>query len=180
MKLIISLLALLLVFPTTLAGKPKSKTIPIDWKLTGSLIHVSEGAIIEVNLKGNPGSGTGRGLSVSGPPVMWDDLPPGNACVNFSVDPGGNPTGIPSGVNTVHAQFVGTFKDGSMIWGEAAPGGYACFSGFAYASYVILGGHKRFEGATGWMDFELEVLSNFSPMLVAAEIGVGTGEIYLP
>jgi hypothetical protein len=111
---------------------------------------------------------------------MYDELPPGNACVNFSVGPDGNPTGIPSGLITVNAQIVITFNDGSIIWGEAAPGGYACFSGFAYAPYVILGGHKRFEGATGWVDFELDVLSNFTPLLVAGESGLGTGEILLP
>jgi hypothetical protein len=54
MKLIIGLLALLLVFPTTLAGQSEFKTIPIDWNLAGSLIHVDEGAIIDVNLKGKP------------------------------------------------------------------------------------------------------------------------------
>lgn len=82
-------------------------------QLSGSLIHVDEGGLFDINLKGKPGSANGRGLAVTGAPVMYIDLPVDNVCADYS--PG------PSGVLIPVAEMTLTFKDGSMIWGEAAP-----------------------------------------------------------
>lgn len=171
MKQLILLLALLLVFPVATADK-KSKIKPIDMKLSGSLIHLDEGGLFDINLKGKPGPANGRGLAVTSAPVPYIDLPADNACANYS--PGD------SGVLIPVAQMTLTFKDGSMIWGEAAPGGYVCFSGFAYAPYVIMGGFKKYEGATGWVVFEIDTHRFGFPSLVTPETGIATGEIVLP
>jgi len=174
MKPLVLFLALLLVFPTALADKSKSKTKPIDMKLSGLLIHVDEGGLFTVELKGKPGAATGRGLAVTGPPVIHENLPVGHACRNLD-----SVLGV-SGAIITEAQMAMTFKDGSMIWGDAAPDGYVCYSGFAYAPYDILGGHKRFEGAEGWVVFEIDTQRLPDPSLVTVETGIATGEIILP
>jgi len=180
MKKFLVLLSLLLVLPFAQAGADESETgdgvVPIDFKLTGSLRHVDDfgRTIFDVDLKGKPGKATGRGVGVSGPPVLYDELPDGNACVDFSPEE--------SGIILMEAQVVMTFRDGSMIWGNASPGGYACFSGFAYAPYEIMGGSERFEGASGWVAFELDTYGfpPHLPLLVLPETGIGTGAIFLP
>lgn len=170
MKQLILLVALLLIFAPAFADK--SETQPIDMRVTGSLLHVDDGGLFDVNLKGAPGPGNGRGLSITGPNALYGELPEGNACADYS--PG------PSGRIITAAQMTITFKDGSMIWGDAAPGGYVCFSGFAYAPYVLMGGYGRFEGATGWVDFELDTHRFPTSYLVTPETGFATGEIVLP
>ena len=183
MKPLVFLLAVLLSLPTALAKGPKSKTIPIDGKISGSIIRLDEGGLFDVNMKGKPGSANGRGLSITGAPVVYDDLPDDNACANFSIDSNGNPTGAPSGMLILAAQMVMTFKDGSMIWAEApadGPVGYVCFSGFAFAPYKIMGGHKRFKDAGGWIVVELDTYRFGDPKLITPETGIATGEIVLP
>jgi hypothetical protein len=170
MKSLLLVLALLLVFPTTFAGK--SDIQPIDMRLSGSLIHLDEGGLFDINLKGTPGSANGRGLAITGAPVLHSELPEGNACIDFS--PG------PSGVYIIAAQMTMTFNDGSMIWGDAAPDGYVCFSGFAYAPYVLMGGFGRFQDASGWVAFEIDTHRFPSSYLVTPETGTATGEIILP
>lgn len=170
MKQLLVLLAMLLVFPMAFADKPSVE--PIDMKLSGSLIHVDDGGLFDINLKGTPGSANARGLAITGDPVMYDDLPEGNACIDYS--PG------PSGSYITAAQMTMTFNDGSMIWGDNGADGYVCFSGFAYAPYVLMGGFKRFEGATGWVVFEIDTHRFPTSFLVTPETGIGTGEIILP
>jgi len=170
MKQLLVLLAMLLVFPVAIAEKPSVE--PIDMKLSGSLIHVDDGGLFDINLKGTPGSANARGLAITGDPVMYDDLPEGNACIDLS--PG------PSGSYITQAQMTMTFNDGSMIWGDNGADGYVCFSGFAYAPYVLMGGFKRFEGATGWVVFEIDTYRFPTSFLVTPETGIGTGEIILP
>ena len=170
MKQLILLLTLLLVFGPVFAKD--SKNWPIDMRVSGSLIHVGGGGLFDVNLKGAPGVGSGRGMAMTSPPVSYGELPEGNACADFS--PG------PSGVIITAAQMAITFNDGSMIWGDAAPDGYVCFSGFAYAPYVLMGGLGRFEGATGWVDFELDTHAFPTSFLVTPETGIATGEIVIP
>ena len=106
---------------------------------------------------------------------MYGDLPAGNACVNLS--PG------PSGVILTEAQMAMTFRDGSMIWGNSPPEGYVCFvPAFAFAPYEIMGGTGRYEGATGWIVFELDTYGFPPPLprLATPETGIARGEIYLP
>ena len=144
--------------------------------LVGSVRHVDDfgRSVFDVDLKGKPGKAVGRGVAISSAPAMYDELPVGNDCIDFS--PG------PSGMNLTSAQMVLTFKDGSMIWGNSPPEGYACFSGFAYAPYDIMGGSGRFEGATGWIVVELDTYGFAPPLplLVTPETGIATGEIILP
>lgn len=170
MKQLLVLLAMLLVFPAAIAEKNSIE--PINMKLSGSLIHVDEGGLFEIQLKGTPGSANARGFAITGDPVMYDALPEGNACADFSPDP--------SGSFIIAAQMAMTFNDGSMIWGDNGVDGYVCFSGFAYAPYVLMGGFKRFEGASGWVVFEIDTYRFPTSFLVTAETGVANGEIVLP
>ena len=170
MKQLILLLVTLLVFPVALAEKPGIESI--DIKLSGSLIHLDAGGLFDINLKGNPGAANGRGLAVTGDPVMYEALPVDNGCTDYSPDP--------SGMYITEAQMTMTFNDGSMIWGDAGPDGYVCFSGFAYAPYVLMGGFKRFEGATGWVAFEIDTHRFPTSFLVTPETGIAIGEIILP
>jgi hypothetical protein len=144
----------------------------IDMQLSGSLIHVDEGGLFDINLKGSPGAANGRGLAVTGPPVLYAELPEENECADFGT--------VPSGAYITAAQMTMTFNDGSMIWGDAAPDGYVCYSGFAYAPYVIMGGFGRFEDATGWVAFEIDTHRFPTSYLVTPETGIATGEIVLP
>ena len=170
MKQLVLFVAFFLIFAPVFADK--TKTQPIDMRVSGSLIHIGGDGLFDVNLKGTPGAGNGRGLAITGPDVLYIDLPEGNACADFS--PG------PSGRIITAAQMTITFNDGSMIWGDAAPDGYVCFSGFAYAPYVLMGGYGRFEGATGWVDFELDTHRFPTSYLVTPETGIAIGEIVIP
>ena len=170
MKQLLVLLALLLIIPTTLAGKRDSH--PIEATVFGSLMHVDGAGLFDVNLKGSPGLGNGRGMAITGAPLLHSELPEGNECVDFSPDP--------SGYLIIAAQMNMTFNDGSMVWGDAAPGGYVCFSGFAYAPYVLMGGWGRYEGATGSLVFELDTHRFPTSYLVTPETGIAYGEIILP
>lgn len=170
MKQLLLLLTLLLVSLATFAQTYHSQ--PIDGTVYGSLIHVDGTGLFDVNLKGAPGNGNGRGLAMTSPPKLYSELPEGNACADFS--PG------PSGVLITDAEMTMTFKDGSMIWGADAVGGYVCFSGFAYAPYDLTGGYGRFEGATGSIVFELVTHGVSSSRLITPETGIAYGEIILP
>jgi hypothetical protein len=181
MKKILILLSLLLVFPLAYADDDDSSSengvIRIKMKLTGVLRHVDDfgRTIFDVDSKGKPGKATGRGVAISGPPVMFDALPDDNKCMDF--------TPAPSGMHLMEAQIVMTFRDGSMIWGNSPPDGYVCFSGYAYAPYDIMGGTGRYEEATGWIDVELDtyaILPPPLPNLVIPETGIAKGEIVLP
>lgn len=95
------------------------------------MIHVGGTGLFDVNLKGAPGNGNGRGIATTSPPKLYSELPEGNVCADFS--PG------PSGVLITDTEMTMTFEDGSMIWGADVDGGYVCFSGFAYAPYELTG-----------------------------------------
>lgn len=174
MKRLLILFAMLLIFPQAFAGEDKTQTI--DMEFWGSLLALDDfgrGAM-DVTAKGTPGKANGRGVGKTGLPVMYAELPGGNGCVDFS--PG------PSGVYIVEAQMVMTFDDGSMIWANSPPTGYVCFSGFVFAPYDIMGGIGRFEGATGWIEAEIDSygFGPSLPRLVTPETGIMTGEIILP
>lgn len=181
MKPLVFLLAVLLCLPTAFAKGPKSKTIPIHGKFFGSLIHAGDQGLFDGVMKGKLGTSTGRGTGVT-VPVTYDELPTDNLCVDLGLDGNGDP--VLSGALIVAAQAVFSFKDGSMIWLDTAPDAYVCFvPGFAYAPYEIKGGYKRFEGASGWITFEIETYSILPPPdmnLVVPETGIATGEIVLP
>lgn len=175
MKHLLVLLATLLALPTAFADEPNVRTI--DMELWGSVLHVDDGgrSTFDVNSKGNLGRANGRGVGISGPPVMYADLPEDNACADLS--PG------PSGLYLLEAQVVFSFNDGSMIWGNSPPDGYVCFSGYVFAPYDIMGGTGRFEGATGWIEVHIDMLGfppPTLPLLVAPETGIAIGEIILP
>jgi len=178
MKKFFVLLSLLLVLPLAQAENDDNGVVPIEMKMSGLVRFVDDfgRAIFDVDLKGNPGAATGRGVAISGSPVGYADLPAGNACVNLDSVAGG------SGVYITAAQIVLTFHDGSMIWGNSLPDGYVCFSGFAYGPYEIMGGSARFEGATGWVAVEIDTHGFPPPLprLVTPETGNVTGEIVLP
>jgi len=175
MKKLLILLSLLLVFPFAHAG---DLVVPIEMKLSGLVrfVDVVEGrTIFDVDLKGKPGVATGRGVSIA-EPVIYDDLPEDNACVYLDdTIPSGK-----SGAVITAAQIVISFRDGSMIWGNSQPDGYVCYSGFAYAPYDIMGGSGRYEGATGWVAFELDTHGFPPPLILTPETGIGTGEIVIP
>ena len=181
MKKFLVLLSLLLVFPFAYADDDDSNSedgvIKMKMKLTGVLRHVDDlgRTIFDVDLQGTPGKATARGVAISGPPVLFSELPANNECMDLGDDP--------SGMHLVEAQIVMTFRDGSMVWGTSAPDGYVCFSGFAYAPYEITGGSGRYEGVTGLIDVGLytyAILPPPLPNLVLPETGIVRGEIYLP
>lgn len=74
------------------------------------------------------------------------------------------------------------FNDGSMLFANAAEGGYVCFApSFAYAPYHIAGGTGRYEGATGQINFDITAHSFGPPgSPVTPETGTASGEIVLP
>jgi hypothetical protein len=174
MKRLLVLFAMLLVFPQVFADGADIQ--PIDMTFTGSVLHVDTlgRSTFDGHGKGTPGKAHGRGVGISGPPVMYAELPEGNGCADFS--PG------PSGAYLIEAQAVFTFNDGSMVWGNSPPTGYVCFSGYGFAPYDIMGGTGRFEGATGWIEVHLDMYGfpPTFPRLVTPETGTIIGEIILP
>jgi hypothetical protein len=185
MKKFLILLSLLLIFPFTFAGNDSpgkgDEVISIDMKLSGLVRPVDNfgHSFFDVEGKGAPGSSTGRGAGIAGPPLTHAALSaalPGHTCPDWGP--------AETGMQLLEAQAVWTFNDGSMIWGNSPPDGYVCFSGYGYAPYDIVGGSGRFEGATGWIVIELQTYDYgpgvFPPFLVTPETGTATGEIFLP
>ena len=179
--LLISIILILIMAVGVSAISAQEKTQPINWKLTGAIMSLSDsegvslGSIFDVYLKGAPGAAQARGLGFSGPPVDKEKLPEGNTCTNI---PG------PDGVLFLEAQMTVHFEDGSMLFANAAQGGYVCFvPSFAYVPYDFAGGTGRFEGATGSVLFEIDAFrfnGDGKRALVTGETGTGTGEIELP
>jgi hypothetical protein len=178
--LLISVILILVATISVSVISAKEKTQPINWDLTGSIMNLGDaGSQFDVNLKGAPGVANARGLGFSGPPVEKSDLPEGNVCVDISG---------PDGVLFLEAQMIVQFDDGSLLFGNAAEGGYVCFVPMkdypqAHVPYEFAGGTGRFEGATGYVLFEIFAY-NFNEegtqSLVTGETGTGTGEIILP
>jgi hypothetical protein len=175
--LLISVILILVAAISVSVISAKEKTQPINWDLTGSIMNLGDaGSQFDVNLKGAPGDANARGLGFAGLPAEKGDLPDDNVCVDLP--------NSPDGVPFVEAQMIVHFNDGSMLFGNAAEGGYVCFvPSFAYVPYNFAGGTGRFEGATGYVLFEINA-HNFNEegkgMLVTGETGTGTGEIILP
>jgi len=171
--LLVILVLLSAVGVTTISAQ--GKTQPINMTLSGSIMTIDEGVgLFDVNLQGSPGSANARGLSFSYP-VGYSDLPAGNPCIDL-------PSPLDAVIITTDAQITITFKDGSMLFGNATEGGYVCFApGFAYAPYELVGGTGRFEDATGYIDFNIDAHRFGGPGApVTAETGAGIGEIVLP
>ncbi len=155
----------------------KEKSQPINWDLTGSIMSIGGGAsLFDVNLQGAPGAANARGVGFTGTPVEKDQLPDDNVCVDIPDSP--------DGVHFLEAQMTVNFKDGSMLFGNVADDAYVCFvPSFAYVPYDFAGGVGRFEGATGYVLFEIDAYrfnETGTQSLVTAETGTGTGEIILP
>lgn len=112
-----------------------------------------------------------RGLSFSNP-VPYDDLPPGNGCTDLPSDF--------DGFVLTDGAFNMRFSDGSLLFGKAADGGYVCFDPpKAFAPYDLAGGTGRFEGATGYIQYDIDT-HPFGSTAVVPETGSATGEVILP
>ena len=175
-KILLILVVLVLIAVVGVSAiSAQEKTQPIKWNLTGSIISLGEaGSLFDVNLKGAPGDANARGIGFAGLPVEYEQLPADNQCTDI---PG------PDGVLFLEAQMTVRFSDGSMLFGNAADGGYVCFMpSFAYVPYDFAGGVGRFEGATGYVVFEIDAyrFNEGGSALVTGETGTGTGEIVLP
>lgn len=175
-KLVVILLVLVLAGALGVAAfAVQGQTVPVNMTLTGTIITIGDGVgLFDVNVKGQPGTANARGISFSHL-VPHADLPDGNQCIDTPgpidgvvIDPGG--------------QFNMIFSDGSMLFGNAASGGYVCFApSLAYAPYDLAGGTGRFEGATGHVNFEITTHPFGAPGApVTPETGTATGEIILP
>ncbi len=174
-RIVIALLILLLILAGVAAFSTGGSERIIDMELSGAIMHPGAGlSLFDVNLQGSPGPANARGLGVSNPPVHYEDLPPGNRCVDIP--------NSPDGVLLTDAWLYMLFNDGSMVYGVAAEGGYVCFApGFAYAPYELTGGTGRFEGASGHVTFEIDTHPVGAPgSPVTVETGSGKGEIFLP
>ncbi len=187
MKRSILLLAALLVFPIAVLAAGH-KVVPVDWKLSGSIMDIGVDADgnelkrFDVMLKGDPGKATANGVGFGEDPVPYDELPLGNQCYDIDpieVAPGVfmDWDGVPAGVFQMTVQF----NDGSMLFANAAEGGYICFApSIAVVTYEIAGGAGRYEDAVGLLDVYIELHRFGDPSVVTAEIGTITGEIILP
>ncbi len=146
----------------------------IDMTLNGQIMTISDGVgLFDVNLKGSPGPATASGLSYSYA-VNYDGLPPGNRCVDL-----GGPSGL---IITDRGQINMIFNDGSMLFANSTGEGYVCFvPGFAYAPYALAGGTGRYEGATGYINFDIDT-HPFGPpgSPVTPETGSASGDIIFP
>ena len=167
MKLLLLIIAMLLVFPVSVSGK--DNVIEIDMTLSGTVLHVSDvRTFYDVNLKGSPGAANARGAGDGYP----SDLP-GTPCPDI---------GPVDGLRLDPAQINVVFNDGSMFYGNVvAAESFVCFAvPIARASYDIVGGTGRFEGATGYIVVDLETRSIGTDLLVTPETGYAYGEIILP
>lgn len=167
MKQLLIIIALLMVLPASALGK--DNVIEIDMTLSGTVLHVSDvRTFYDVNMKGAPGAATGRGAGDSYP----SDLP-GTPCPDI---------GPIDGLRLDPAQFNVVFNDGSMFYGAGiADESFVCFAApIARASYEIVGGTGRYEGATGYITIDLETYPIGPVLLATPETGYAYGEIVLP
>lgn len=174
-KVVIVLFVLLLAGAVgVVAISAQGSTQNINMTLTGTIISIGDGiGLFDVDLRGSPGSANVHGLSFSYQ-VDHAGLPPGNPCADF-----GDPSGL---IITTGGQVNMIFNDGSMVFANAAEGGYVCFApSSAYAPYNIVGGTGRYEGATGYINFDITT-HPFGPpgSRVTPETGTATGEIVIP
>jgi hypothetical protein len=167
MKQLLIIIAMLLIYPASAQGK--DKVINIDMTLSGTVLHVSDvRTFYDVDLKGSPGAANARGAGDG----YFSDLP-GTPCPDI---------GDVDGLKLNPAQMNVVFKDGSMFYGTVIEEeSFVCFaSPIARASYEIVGGTGRFEGATGYIVFDLLTHRIESGSLVTPETGSVYGEIILP
>ena len=167
MKQLLIIIAMLLVFPASAFGK--DKVINIDMTVSGTVLHVSDvRTFYDVNLKGSPGDANARGAG-DGYPSNLPDTP----CPDI---------GPVDGLRLDPAQINVVFNDGSMFYGKGiANESFVCFAvPIARASYEIVGGTGRFEGAAGYMVVDLETRSIDTVLLATPETGHAYGEIILP
>ena len=176
-KVIVVLLVLILTGAVgVVAISAQGSTQDIDMTLTGTLISIGDGkSLFDVNLRGAPGQANAQGLTISGAPVEKGDLPEGNVCVDLPNSPDGFAIGDGAQLNMI-------FNDGSMVFANGVNGGYVCFvPSVAYAPYIFAGGTGRYEGATGYVNFDISA-HPFGPpgSPVIPETGTASGEIVLP
>ena len=167
MKQLLIFIIVLLVFPASALGK--DNVIDIDMTVSGTVLHVSDvRTFYDVNLKGSPGAANARGAG-DGYPSDLPDTP----CPNI---------GPIDGLRLDPAQVNVVFNDGSMFYGAGiADESFVCFAApIARASYDIVGGTGRFEGATGYIVFDLETRRVDTVLLATPETGHAYGEIILP
>ena len=167
MKLILLIIAMLLIFPASALGK--DKVIEINMTASGSVLHVSDvRTFYDVDLKGSPGAANARGAGEG----HFSDLPD-TPCPDL---------GDVDGLRMGPAQANVVFNDGSMFYGTVIEeDSYVCFAApIGRASYEIVGGTGRFEGATGYIVFDLRMHRIGPGSLVTPETGNVWGEIILP
>ncbi len=167
MKQLLIIIAVLLVIPASALGK--GKVIDIEMTVSGTVLHVSDvRTFYDVNLKGTPGSANARGAGDGYP----SDLP-GTPCPDI---------GPFDGLRLDPAQINVVFNDGSMFYGKIIVNdSYVCFAApLARASYEIVGGTGRFEGAVGYIVIDLETYPIEAARLATPETGYAYGEIILP
>jgi hypothetical protein len=167
MKKLLIVVALLLVLPASALAK--EKVINIDMTVSGTVLHVSDvRTFYDVNLKGTLGKASARGAG-DGYPSNLPDTP----CPDI---------GDFDGLKLNPAQINVVFNDGSMFYGTViADESFVCFAApIARASYEIVGGAGRFEGATGYIVFDLETYPIDEVLLATPETGYAYGEIVLP
>ena len=167
MKQLLIIIAMLLIYPALALGK--DKVINIDMTVSGTVLHVSDvRTFYDVHLKGSPGKAHARGAGEG----YFSDLPD-TPCPDI---------GAVDGLRMNPAQASVVFNDGSMIYGKVIEeDSYVCFAApIGRASYEIVGGTGRFEGATGYIVFDLEMHPIESGSLVTPETGYAYGEIILP
>ena len=167
MKQLLIIIGMLLVLPASALAK--DKVIDIDMTVSGTVLHVNDvRTFYDVNLKGSPGNANARGAG-DGYPSDLPDTP----CPDI---------GPVDGLRLDPAQINVVFNDGSMFYGTViADESFVCFAvPIARASYEIVGGAGRFEGATGYITIDLETRSIDTDLLITPETGYASGEIILP
>jgi hypothetical protein len=175
-KVVVILIVFVMAVALTAAAISASgHTETINMRLTGTIITIGDGmGLFDVNVKGSPGAASARGLTFSCP-VDHTGLPPGTPCIDIP----GSPDGL---IIDSGGQITMIFNDGSMLFGNAADGGYVCFAPpLVYAPYKLAGGTGRYEGATGDINFDIETHSFGPPgSPVVPETGTVNGQIILP
>ena len=167
MKKLLIFIATLLVIPTMAVAQ--KKVIEIDMTVSGTVLHVSDvRTLYDVNLKGSPGAANARGAGDS----YFADLP-GTPCPELEG---------PDGLRLTKAYANVVFNDGSMFYGSIMEDdSFLCFGApIGRASYEIVGGTGRFDGATGYVVFDLVMHRIERGSLVTPETGFAYGEIVLP
>ena len=167
MKQLLIIIAMLLIYPALALGK--DKVINIDMTVSGTVLHVSDvRTFYDVHLKGSPGKAHARGAG-DGYPSDLPDTP----CPDI---------GAVDGLRLDPAQINVVFNDGSMFYGTViGDESFVCFAvPIARASYEIVGGTGRFEGATGYIVIDLETYPIDTDLLITPETGYAYGEIILP